>query len=99
MRDINRHTKKYAADWKDIGVELGLEFETLTIIEKNHPSDCVSCYQNMINSWLKLNVDATWKTLEVAFTNVNRQKLDLDPVDDTYGKHNLIHINQELHDI
>ena len=85
MRDINRYTKKYAADWKDIGIELGLELEDLAIIEKDHPSNCVSCFQSMIDKWLKLTVTATWKDLEVALTNVNRQKLDLDPVDDVYG--------------
>ena len=86
MKDINRYTKKYAADWKDIGIELGLELDGLAIIERNHPSDCVACFQDMINKWLQLTTDgATWKTLEVALTNVNRQKLDLDPVDDVYG--------------
>ena len=90
MRDVNRYTKKYAADWKDIGIELGLEFGGLAIIEKNHPSDCVSCFQDMVNSWLQLTVGATWKALEVALTNVNRQKLKLDPIDDVYGKKNLI---------
>ena len=85
MRDINRYTKKYAADWKDIGIELGLEIEGLSIIKKNNPSDCESCFQDMINNWLKLTVGATWKALEVALTNVNRLKLGLDPVDDIYG--------------
>ena len=85
MRDINRYTKKYATNWKDIGIELGLKLEDLAIIEKDHPLHCVSCFQSMIDKWLNSTVDATWKDLEVALTNVNRQTLDLDPVDDVYG--------------
>ena len=86
MKDINRYTKSYADSWKDVGVELGLQFDRLGIIEKDYSSDCVACFQATINSWLKLTGDkATWKALEVALTNVNRQKLNLDPVDDVYG--------------
>ena len=86
MRDINRYTKKYAADWKDIGIELGLKLSTLNIIEKDHSSQSIACFQAMIDNWIEPTTeDVTWKTLEVALTNVNRQKLDLDPVDDIYG--------------
>ena len=86
MRDINRYTKKYAADWKDIGIELGLKLSTLNIIEKDHPSQSIACFQTMIDNWIKSTTDnITWKALEVTLTNVNRQKLDLDPVNDIYG--------------
>ena len=30
------------------------------------------------------NSDATWKTVEIALTNVNRLNLQLNPVDDLY---------------
>ena len=94
MRDINRYTKKYAADWKDIGIELGLKLSTLNIIEKDYPSQAITCFQSMIDNWIKSTTDnATWKALEIALTNVNRQKLDLDPVDDIYG---MAKINSKL---
>ena len=86
MRDINRYAKIYAGDWKDIGLELGLQFERLSIIEKDHLSQCVACFQSMIYCWLNSATENTsWKALEVVLTNVNRQKLSLDPVDDIYG--------------
>ena len=86
MRDINRYTKRHATDWKDIGLELGLQFEGLNIIEKDHSPCCVTCFQLMINCWLNSATEnATWEALEVALTNVNRQKLGFDPVDDVYG--------------
>ena len=59
----------------------------LEVIKKDNPQQSVTCFQKTLDKWLKLNTDdATWKTLEVALTNVNRAELKLDPVDDVYGK-------------
>ena len=73
MRDLNRYvTRKYAIDWYDIGIELGLELD-VNIIEKDNPQQSVTCFQRTLDKWLKLSTDdATWRTLEVALTNVNR---------------------------
>ena len=88
MRDLNRYViKKYANDWEDIGIELGLKFSMLRIIARDNPQQAVVCLRETLDEWLNFNTDdATWKTLEVALTNVNRVKLGLDPVDDVYGK-------------
>ena len=88
MRDLNRYiAKKYASDWEDIGIELGLKLDVLKIIAKDNPLQSIACLRETLDKWLELNtVDATWKTLEVILTNVNRAKLGLDPVDDVYGK-------------
>ena len=81
-----RICRKHAVDWKNIGIELGLQLCILNIIEKNHPLNCEACFLAMIEKWKELTSEnATWSALEVALTNVNRQKLDLDPVDDVYG--------------
>ena len=86
MKDINRYVKrKHAADWKDIGIELDLSLSALDIIERDHPLRSEESFIAMINLWIQSTSDATWKALEVALTNINRQKLDLDPVDDVYG--------------
>ena len=86
MRDINRYvTHKYAVDWENIGIELSLQPTTLNTIRGNDEN----CFRAMIDKWLRLTCDkATWKVLEVAITNVERQKLSLDPVDDVYGMKN-----------
>ena len=88
MKELNRYvTKKYATDWCDVGIELDLELELLDIIKKDNPQQSVTCFQKTLDKWLKLNGDdATWKTLEVALTNVNRANLKLGPVDDVYSK-------------
>ena len=88
MKDINRYvTNKYAVDWKKIGIELDLQPTALDTIRGNDED----CFQAMINKWLRLTHNkATWKALEVAITNVERQKLSLDPVDDVYGMNKYI---------
>ena len=88
MRDLNRYvTRKYATDWEDIGIELGLDLDVLNIIANDNPLKSVVCLRNTLDKWLKSNTDdVTWKTLEIAITNVNRSKLGLNPVNDVYGK-------------
>ena len=87
MRDLNRYvTNIYAADWKDIGIELGLELHTLRIIAKDYPQQAVDCFQDVLYHWLKSTHNPTWKILEVAITNVNRQNHGLGPVDKVDGK-------------
>jgi len=87
MKDLNRYvTMEYAAKWYDIGIELGLELGVLDAIEEDYPRKSDRCLQKTLDKWLKLIPDATWKTLEVALTNVRRRQLCLDPVEDVYGK-------------
>ena len=89
MKDLNRYViRRYSIDWYDIGMELGLETDVLNIIENDNSQQCVICFRKTLDKWLKLNVtDATWKTLEVAITNVTRIKNGLNPIIDIYGKH------------
>jgi len=85
MRDLNRYvTKKHAADWKGVGLELGLQFNMLKIIQKNNSQQVEDCFEDVLDKWLQLTPKATWRMLEVALTNVRRQQLGLDPVDDLY---------------
>ena len=86
MRDLNRYvTNKYATDWKVIGIELDLSFDELDDIEKGH-LECVACFRQTLDKWLKSAPNATWKTLEIAITNVIRQRIGLNPVDFALGK-------------
>ena len=86
MRDLNRYVvANYATDWKDIGLELGLSFDMLESIEKDHPH-LTEAFQQTLHKWLKFTPNATWRILEIALTNVNRLHSGLDPVDDVLGK-------------
>ena len=85
MKDLNRYVISiYAVDWYNIGIELGIELHVLDVTEKDHPQQSVICFRKVLDKWLKLIPNATWKMLEVALTNVRRQQLGLYPVDDVY---------------
>ena len=89
FRDLNRYViKKHAADWKDIGIELGLSFSEIKSVGmwrgRNRFGDKDS-FRQILNDWLGENSDATWKAVEIALTNVNRLNLKLNPVDDLYA--------------
>ena len=63
-----------------------MDFDVLKTIARDNPLQSVACLRETLDKWLKLNTDdATWRTLEVALTNVNRTNLGLNPVDDVYG--------------
>ena len=86
MRDLNRYvTRKYAADWRDIGLELNLKLDILKNIQKNN-QEVEDRFEDVLDKWLKSTPKATWRMLEVALTNVRRQHLGLDPVDDVHGE-------------
>ena len=86
MRDLNRYVvHKYASEWEDIALELGLD-KQIAIIKKDN-QECVDCLRKTLQKWLNsTTAHATWKTLEVAITNVKRIQSSLDPVTDIYGE-------------
>jgi len=87
IRDLNRYiVTKYATNWYEIGIELGIELCVLDLIKKDNPQQSVHCLLKVLDKWLKVTDNPTWKILEVALTNVTRQQLNLDPVDDVYGE-------------
>ena len=85
MVDLNRFViQKYAQKWKNICIELGLEFDALDKIDDSNVQS-THRFQRALNMWLKTE-RPTWSVLEVAITNVNRTEASLDPVVCVYGK-------------
>jgi len=85
LKELHRYVViKHAVDWKDIGVELELNDHVLGIIEKDNGQKSDVCFKIMLKKWLESSHTATWNTLEIALTNVSRQKLGLLPVDKLY---------------
>ena len=94
MRDLNRYVvNKYAQHWKSNGLELGLDWGVLDIVEVDNQRQSVPCFQKILDKWLKRTPNATWRALEVALTNASRQQLGLDPVDDVYRGEILCYIS------
>jgi len=85
LRDLNRYViHKFASDWEDIGIELGLD-EQIASIKKDY-QQCTDCHREVLKKWLESTPHATWKTLEVAITNMKRIKQSLDPITDIYSE-------------
>ena len=85
MKDLYRYVvHKYASDWSDIAIELGLE-ASIKIIETDHQK-CGDCLKETLRKWLDSTPCATWKILEVAITNVKRTQMSLDRISDVYGE-------------
>ena len=65
----NHVVPKCAADWWHLGKLLGLEEHLLKIIKENF-KDCEECCSKMLNDWLDLNPNASWKILIDAVTKL-----------------------------
>ena len=86
MRNIMRYvTWKHGDDWKEIGLELNFNHRVLTDIEDDNPFDNRVRFYDMIKKWISIDRNSTWSALELALTNVNRQKLGLCHVGEVYG--------------
>ena len=88
MRELNRYVLfRHSNKWKNIGIELDLEFDVIDEIEAKYNHDNMHCFQRALYMWLKKETPRpSWNTLEVAITNVNRTESGLHPVASVYGK-------------
>ena len=90
-QDLQRYViNHYAEHWCSIADEL--KINTATIEQDVH--ECTRRLRKILEKWLN-STDASWKTLEVAITNVLRAQQRLDPVDDIYG----IVFNYSMHEV
>ena len=80
-KDYQKFLVKYCLEWKSIGGQLGLEESALAVIGADHRDQNRECLRLTLESWLQLDIKATWSKLELAITNSNRMKLGIDPLD------------------
>ena len=66
MNLVQHFIPHYAANWKDIGILLGLDSNTLNLINADHPTDDKSCCREMLEMWLKMDRVASWEKLFTA---------------------------------
>ena len=67
LRELQGHvTPQYAADWREIGVELGLTDAKLREIRKDNPDSVKSCCNRMFSEWLRVDTTASWEKLFTA---------------------------------
>ena len=65
------------AQWFDLGVALGLSYDTLKTIESNYPKDVNRCRTEMITAWLRSTSQPSWQRLASALSLplVNRSEI------------------------
>ncbi|XP_065911615.1 uncharacterized protein [Dysidea avara] len=67
LKELHRHvTPQYAAEWREIGVELGLTDAKLREIEANNPRNVKQCCNRMFSEWLRMDTTASWEKLFTA---------------------------------
>ena len=75
MRDLNRHiVEQQAAQWKRLGLELGLKDYHIANINANNSScnerQVEVCCSQMLQKWLEIDPSATWGKLDDAIKNI-----------------------------
>ena len=64
LKDLyNLITPEYAAHWKVIGTLLGVEKGILVGIERNFPNSVTWCCNELLETWLEKDIEATWKKI------------------------------------
>jgi len=67
QRELQRHiTPQYAADWREIGVELGVTDAKLRTIREDNPHSVKNCCNRMFSEWLRVDTSASWAKLLAA---------------------------------
>ena len=67
LRELQGHvTLQYAADWREIGVELGLTDAKLREIREDNPHSVKRCCNRMFSEWLRVDTTASWEKLFTA---------------------------------
>ena len=51
------------ANWRKLGLELGLHERTLNVIDRDHPNDTDGCHTECLTKWLKRADDVDDKGL------------------------------------
>ena len=61
LKDLCEHvTPQYSADWKVMGILLGVPFGTLRIVETENPGDNKSCCDQILKRWQEDNDSPSW---------------------------------------
>ena len=75
LRTILDSISTLTADWFNLGVALGLSYDTLKIIESNYRDAC-RCQTEMVMAWLQMkdNSQPSWQALASALSSpfINR---------------------------
>ena len=57
---------KFAAKWRDLGVQLEIPKHNLDTIAADHPSQSEKCCKAMLQKWMEITPDPTWDKLQTS---------------------------------
>ena len=66
-----------AADWFNLGVALGLSYDSLKTIESDYPRDTLRCLTEVIIAWLQDSSQSTWRGLVFALESPIVNRVDI----------------------
>jgi len=95
-KDLNQFLTTYAPYWKSIADLLGLNQAVIRVTEMNEHYRPRECFREILSKWLKQDLNATWRKLELCITNAQRsehgfKKLDFSKCQ--YNVKNCMHTN------
>ena len=70
---------RYAARWKDLGVQLNIPIHDLDIIavnNTNHPSYSEQCCKAMLQKWMEMTTKPSWDILQKALDHLPNSSHD-----------------------
>jgi len=71
MRDLANHVvPRWASKWRNLGMQLKIDYHLMDNIQQDFPSDCEMCCNKMLAEWLQSNSAACWEDLIVAVDNL-----------------------------
>ena len=74
MKDLNTYVvQQQAAQWEELGLELGLKRYHIDNIARDHPHEAVICCRKMLQKWLDIDSSASWRKLHDAVRRIRSQ--------------------------
>ena len=79
LRTILDSISTLTAGWFNLGVALGLSYDTLKIIESNYRGDACRCLTEMVMAWLQMkdNPQPSWQSLASALSSPSINKIEI----------------------
>ena len=79
LRTVLLSISTLTADWFNLGVALGLSYDTLRAIESNHRGDARRCMTEMVIAWLqrKDNSQPSWRSLASTLSSPLVERIEI----------------------
>ena len=97
MQLMNKYIiRQYAAYWDSIGQNLKMQnLDVIRLDHQGHPSLYQVCFQNMLQKWLQIDVNASWEKLQNAINEAIRNTVGTIPDDETGMLYKLLFYSRE----